>query len=288
MLIGFSFFWQVIPGLADPKKPGIWQQAIPNVDQALNKFKQLGIESIELKLTENIDFQLLFKAVEKLVKEGFHITFHAPGRFHYPDDVNQQLTNLAAITKFLNDELKLSPLWVVHPLNSATQQRSQTIIQTVHYLRQIQDSIEKFQARVALEILRNRADSGKTHVGDSYKEIVAILSNFQNDNIGICWDFGHAHAMYQRGLQEQFPPSEFLEKVIHCHVHDCYNQKTHLPLGKGDVAIQQNIRLLKQYNYQGILNLELAPHRIDDATKFIDYIEQSVNIIQTSMGKYGK
>lgn len=280
MRIGFSFFWQLIPGLTDPNKPGVWQKAIPEVDVALDRFKEIGIKSIELKLTEHVDFQLLFKAVEKLVQQGFQISFHAPGRFHYPDDLNQQLTNLADITKFLNDELKLSPLWVVHPLNSATQQRSQTIIQTVHYLRQIQDSIGKFQARVALEILRNRADSEKTHVGDSYGEILDIVSNFQNDNLGICWDFGHAHAMYQRGLQEQFPPSQFLKKVIHCHVHDCFNQKTHLPLGKGDVAIQQNIRLLKQYNYQGILNLELVPHRIDDATKFSNYIEQSVLMIR--------
>ncbi len=282
--IGFSFFWQVISGFVDPNKPGVWQRAIPNVDQALNKFKEIGIKSIELKLTENVDFQQLFKAIEKLIQQDFHVTFHAPGRFRYPEDLNQQLVNLSVITKFLNQEFNLSPLWVVHPLNSTTQPRSETFTQTVNYLRQILDSDEDFSVQFALEILRNRADSGKTHVGDSYGEILDILSTFKNDNLGICWDFGHAHAMYHRRLQEQFPPPEFLERVIHCHVHDCLYQKTHLPLGMGQVSVEKNIELLMQHNYQGILNLELVPHRIDDPTKFIDYIEQSVQMIRKWIG----
>ena len=280
MRIGFSFFWQVIPGFADPNKPGIWQTAIPNVDLTLNRFKEIGVESIELKLTENIEFQQFFKAIDKLIKQGFHITFHAPGRFRYPDDLNLQLTSLSAITMKLNAAFNLAPLWVVHPLNSLSQHRSETLAQTRNYIKQILDTISGFEFQIALEILRNRADSGKIHVGDSYEEILDILSNFQNDNIGICWDFGHAHAMYHRGLQEQFPPPEFLKKVVHCHVHDCLFQKTHLPLGMGQVAIEKNIELLVKHNYQGILNLELAPHRIEDPTKFSDYIEQSVIMIR--------
>ena len=139
-------------------------------------------------------------------------------------------------------------------------------------------------ARFALEILRNRADSDKIHIGDNYPEILDILSNFEYENLGICWDFGHAYAMYQRGLQEQFPTSEFLNKVIHCHVHDCLDQKTHLPLGMGDAPIEQNIQLLLQHDYDGILNLELAPHRIGDASNFLDYVEKSVLIIRSCIG----
>lgn len=284
MQIGFSFFWQVILGSDDPNKPEVFHLAVPDIDNTLNIFIELSIESIELKLTENMDVQQLFEAIKTLIQKGFQVTFHAPGRFRYPADLNHQLESFATISKFINDEFDLIPLWVIHPLNSRIQFRSKVFAQTVAYLQQILTSMAEIPARFALEILRNRADSGKTHVGDSYQNILNILSNFDHKNLGICWDFGHASAMYQRGLQDQFPPPEFLKKVIHCHVHDCMDQKTHLPLGEGEVPIEKNIQLLLQNNFDGILNLELAPHRIDDPAKLLNYIEQSVQIIRSYIG----
>jgi sugar phosphate isomerase/epimerase len=191
---------------------------------------------------------------------------------------------MAAISSFMNHEFHSAPLWVIHPLNSKTQQRAEIFARTVDYLRQLIFSMEQIPVQFALEILRNRADSGKIHIGDSYQEIVNLLSKFDNQNLGICWDFGHANAMHQRGLQDQFPPPEFLKKVIHCHVHDCRDEKTHLPLGMGAVPIEQNIRQLKQFHYDGILNLELLPHRIADPERFLDHVEKSVKIIRNSIG----
>lgn len=284
MQIGFSFFWQVISGVPDPNKPEIWRIAIPNVDAALAKFKKIGIDSIELKLTEHIDRWQLFDSIGKLVGNGFHVTFHAPGRFRFPEDLPLQLESIAAISNFMIQEFRSTPLWVVHSLNSKTSLRKEIFSQTVDYLSQILKNMEDIPAQFALEILRNRADSDKIHIGDSYQEILDILSNFKNENLGICWDFGHANAMYQQGLQAQFPPHEFLKKVIHCHVHDCHDQKTHLPLGMGEVPVEKNMKLLLQNNYNGILNLELAPHRIDKPSKLLDYIEKSVQIIQEWIG----
>lgn len=284
MQIGFSFFWQVILGIPEPNKPESWWAAIPNVGDALAKFKAMGIESIELKLTANSNLELIFQAIEKLITLDFHVTFHAPGRLQYPDDLNPQLKDLSAISKFMNHEFHLAPLWIVHPLNSKTQPRVEIFAQTVDYLSQILNFMAEIPARFALENLRNRADSDKVHIGDGYQEVLDILTHFDDTNLGICWDFGHACAMYQRGLQEQFPPQEFLSRVIHCHVHDCLNQQTHLPLGMGNAPIEQNIQLLLRHGYDGILNLELAPHRIDQPSMFMDYIEQSVQLIKNWIG----
>lgn len=282
--IGFSFFWQVILGMPDPNKPENWQLAIPDVDEALARFKEIGIESIELKFTEHVNLPQLFEAIGKLVDNGFHVTFHAPGRFHFPIDLAPQLETMSAISSFMNREFQINPLWVVHPLNSKLLPRAEIFAQTVDYLSQILEFMAEIPARFALEILRNRTDSGKIHVGDSYQDILDILSNFDHKNLGICWDFGHAIAMYQRGLQDQFPPPEFLKKVIHCHVHDCLEEKTHIPLGMGAVPIEQNIELLRQNDYDGILNLELVSHRVDDPQRFLNYIEQSVHIIRNCIG----
>ena len=282
--IGFSLFWQLVSEMPDPNKPEVWQRAIPDVDEALTKFKEFGIESIELKLTEDLLLPQLLQAISQLIDTGFHVTFHAPGRFRFPEDLTPHLENMAAISQFMNDEFHITPLWAVHPLNSKTKPRAEIFDQTVDYLRQLLNSLAEIPARFALEILRNRTDSDKVHIGDSYQEILEIISRFENKNLGICWDFGHASAMHNRGLQTQFPPPEFLNKVIHCHVHDCQGEKAHIPLGMGAVPIEQNIELLKQNDYDGILNLELASHRIDDPQRFLFSIEQSVQIIRTIIG----
>ncbi|MDZ7318161.1 MAG: sugar phosphate isomerase/epimerase [candidate division KSB1 bacterium] len=276
MQIGFSFFWPVILGLADPNQPDAWQRALPPIDETLNHFHKFGIESIEIKLTEHLSLPLLFQAIEKLVRLGFHVTFHASGRFRFPEDIQAQLENLSALANFIKSRFQQQPIIVIHPLNSKTQSRAELMMQTLAYLKQLHGYAGAIPAHFALEILRNRADSPKIHIGDSYQEVLDILNRVGDGNWGICWDFGHAIAMYQRGLQNEFPPPEFIKKVIHCHVHDCSNQKTHLPLGMGSVPIEQNIQLLQQNNYNGILNLELVPHKIDDPWNFMDYVQQSV------------
>lgn len=279
MQIGFSFFWPMILGLADPNKPEAWQRAIPHIDETLIYLREVGIQSIELKLTENMALKLFFRAVEKLDQLGFQVTFHAPGRFRFPEDIQHQLENLAAVANFMNSQFQQKPIIVIHSLNSKTQSRAELFDQTIDYLKRLVHYPGSIRARFALEILRNRTDSEKIHIGDSYSEVLEILTSVGDQKIGICWDFGHANAMYQRGIQNEFPPPEFLKKVIHCHVHDCSNQKTHLPLGMGSVPIEQNIELLRQYNYNGILNLELVPHKVDDPWNFLDYVRRSAETI---------
>ncbi len=285
MQIGFSFFWPMILGLDDPNHPEAWRLAIPSIDESLNYFLELGIESIELKLTENTALPLVFQAAEKLVHLGFQISFHAPGRFRFPDDLDQQLEKLSVLATFMHQRFQQVAVMVVHPLNSKTQPRTEIITNTLEYLKRLVQMQPKIPARFALEILRNRAESEKVHSGDTYQELLDIVAHFEDYHLGICWDFGHASAMYQRGLQEKFPPPEFLDKVIHCHVHDCSNQKTHLPLGMGEVPIEKNIALLVEHGYNGILNLELAPHKIDDPENFLNYVEQSVGLLRRFIGQ---
>ncbi len=279
MQIGFSLFWQMILGLDEPNRPEVWQAAMPDIDQALVDLKSMGIESIELKLTEEMDAPLVFQAIAKLIGLGFRVTLHAPGRFQFPGALEHQSAIIATITNYMAQQFCTMPLWVIHPLNSKTEPRDAIYARTIGYLKKILASPSARLAAFALENLRNRADGERTHVGDTFAEIVTLVNECDNQ-LGICWDFGHARAMYQRGLQDQLPPAEFLKKVVHCHVHDCLNQKTHLPLGMGDVPFEKNIALLMEIGYSGILNLELVPHKIDDPQNFIHYVEQSVRWIR--------
>lgn len=279
MQIGFSLFWQMILGLDEPNRPDIWQKAMPDPEQTLIDLKSMGIESIELKLTEGMEQPFLFQAIAKLVGLGFRVTFHAPSRFQFNEPMDYQLAILATITNHMAQQFCAMPLWVIHPLNSKTASRQAVFDGTINYLHQILALPAARSAVFALENLRNRTNGEKFHVGDSFAEILTLLDECDHQ-LGICWDFGHAQAMHQRGLESQFPPIEFLKKVIHCHVHDCLNQKTHLPLGMGDVPIERNVALLLEHGFQGIFNLELSPHKIDDPENFLHYLEQSVRRIR--------
>ena len=284
MRIGFSLFWQLILGQADPNNPHPWGIALPDVNAALDQFKNIGISSIELKLTEKFEIGQVAKAIEILAAKGFNITFHAPGRFRYPEDLPWQLDRIAEISRFIHSQFQFIPLWVIHPLNSKTQERSSLYSQTVDYLQQIIASLDNMPVRLAVEILRNRKDSEKINIGDSYQEILQILTDIGNDDLGICWDFGHAFAMHERNLQAQFPPAEFLNRVSHCHVHDSADQKTHLPVGAGNIPVQEYIYRLKEVGFSGILNLEVVPHRVDDPENFMNYVKNNVKMIQQWIG----
>jgi len=277
--IGFSLFWQLVIKQPDPNNPVPWSIAIPNIDHTLDRLKKLGISSIELKLTENIEFRQLFKAIEKLIDRGFNVTFHAPGRIHYPEHLNQQLKIFYEVSHFMNNSFGRTPLWVIHPLGSRTLHRAEIFSRTLEYLRQITTSLASLSANCALEILRNRTNSGKINIGDSYHEILKIINSTGDDKLGICWDFGHAYAMHERNMQDLFPPGEFLSRVMHCHVHDCADQKTHLPMGVGNIPVPEYIHRLKQVGFSGILNLEVVPHKIDDPENFMKYLENNIKTL---------
>lgn len=99
----------------------------------------------------------------------------------------------------------------------------------------------------------------------------------------ICWDFGHAYAMFDQRLDSKYPPVNFLKKVVHCHVHDYRSGITHLPLGLGDVPVRGNLTLLKQHNFSGILNLEIVPYKIENPSKFFSLLQKSITILDSQI-----
>lgn len=280
MKIGFSQFWTTLINEPHPNHPENWNLAMPVLTESLEAFREFGITSIELKLTERIDVTTFLEAVENVLNHQFHITFHAASRINYPDDAPWQIKNITDVTKILNQDFGIVPLWVIHPLYGIGIPRERIYSFTREYLEKISLHLEGMAVKLALEILRNRSDNEKLHIGDSYAEILGLLSHIDGEKWGICWDFGHAFSTFERNLQNRFPPKEFIQRVIHCHVHDSQDQITHLPLGKGKLPIQQNIRLLAEHNYDGIFNLEIVPHKVNDPENFMSYLRESVSLLK--------
>ncbi|MFZ5516021.1 MAG: sugar phosphate isomerase/epimerase family protein [Candidatus Zhuqueibacterota bacterium] len=288
MKIGFSLFWSTLLHQPHPNHPANWERAFPDMDQSLDRLKEFGLTSIELKLTERVDISALFRAIEKVLKRDFHVTIHAAGRIRFPADVPWQIQNISDISRQLHEKFFITPLWVIHPLYGIEIPRNEVFDQTLDYLKTLTAHLADDAVTLALEILRNRPDNEKIHVGDSYHEILDLLTGLDSRKWGICWDFGHAFSMYERNLQSKFPPQEFLDRVVHCHVHDSKDQITHLPLGQGHLPIQQNIHLLMARGYDGIFNLEIEPHKVRDPENFMNYLNSSISLLKKIFDRAGE
>ena len=47
-----------------------------------------------------------------------------------------------------------------------------------------------------------------------------MVRKIPGKKIGICWDMGHSYSNVVNHKFPLFPPKEFLERVIHTHIHD--------------------------------------------------------------------
>lgn len=86
------------------------------------------------------------------------------------------------------------------------------------------------------------------------KDLLYVVNGF--DNIGICYDIGHANTIMN--------PISFYKKIRksgkiwNIHIHDNNGDKdNHLSLGNGDINFMKFLRELRKDDYQGFLNIEL-------------------------------
>jgi sugar phosphate isomerase/epimerase len=113
--------------------------------------------------------------------------------------------------------------------------------------------------RVALEIMRYHSDICDPCI--TYPGLLDIARDVDSTKVGFCWDIGHALSSVAQDRLELDPPSEFLRRVIHVHVHDVApDGDTHWPLTDNPLLVHI-IRKLVTAGYRGVYNLELSPPR---------------------------
>ncbi|NOZ63311.1 MAG: sugar phosphate isomerase/epimerase [Calditrichaeota bacterium] len=284
--IGLSFFWQFLAGRDDPNHPAEWKRAVPDLDEGLERLKRAGVTNIEIKATPDPDPAAWGKIVGDLLERGFSVTFHASGRFSYPVYYQWVIEDVRRISEeLLRHFSPHSLLWTIHPLHDVGKTRALIYRNNIHYLEEFIEKVRDLPVALALENLRNREDNERLHVGDTYEEILTILGEVNSNNLGICWDFGHACAMEELGQERPAPPTEFLQRVIHCHVHDCKQQITHLPPGTGRVPWKDYLQLLFDNGFRGTYNMEVVPYKLKDPADFLPSIEESAALLKSIIEK---
>lgn len=121
------------------------------------------------------------------------------------------------------------------------------------------EEAKKQNIKIAMETLfEDRAPKGARARFTSYvDELDAIVSMYNDDAVGICWDFGHAKVSYGGGQFEQM--KKVGDKIISTHVHDnFYKIDMHAMPLLGDTNWELGMKTLKEIGYKGDLTFELV------------------------------
>lgn len=121
-------------------------------------------------------------------------------------------------------------------------------------IKEIVDYAEKLNVKVAFENTKIKG----------YLEYV--ISNINNDNVGICYDAGHCHVHFN----DEFNYDLFKNRIFAVHLHD--NDKSddlHLLPFDGTIDWNYVMNKLKECNYNGPITLELC-YRYDYLNMPID------------------
>ena len=129
---------------------------------------------------------------------------------------------------------------------------------------------EKFNTGIALENLYGRMMCGGVDV------LLRLCDSFGADNVGICWDTGHANI----NRDEQPSVISRLGKRIKCtHIHNNWGERDdHAPLIYGNLKWEEIMAALLAVNYDGPLTLETnCPY--DDVEIFRSFIRHNYDTL---------
>lgn len=198
--------------------------------------------------------------MEACAGQGLALSYHAPYSSTYTlagfsasrrAEVETLFTPLFQIAqRFPNPDTDQAVV-VVHGAKSRSSNRQDLYADTLAFLNW---SARLFPRLVfALENLGPAAE-GEIKIGDTRAEVLDMVCNAASPRVGICWDLGH-DALHKR---RELPPAEWLEKVVHVHVHDLDEAGLdHYPLGFGRVSYQHWLPALADAGWSGTVCLEV-------------------------------
>ncbi len=227
-----------------------------STDAVLKALKNEGVKSIELRTVQGhhkSDDVLL--VAERLWNEGFYITVHGTVK-----SAESAIADIFPPLEKLFENLRQPALKItIHPVDG----------DNVKMLNSLADFIEgnKLPAIVALE--NNRRMPNGTE-GDSVKLVLDAVKEANRKEVGICWDMGHYAYWLIKNYPEKpafLPPEEFLNRVIHTHIHALSGFTTHFPLDSHQLPLKLFIEGLSKYS--GVYNIELEYPRYQGLREFL-------------------
>jgi sugar phosphate isomerase/epimerase len=223
----------------------------------LTIIKKMGVEFVEI--TKSV-FDDLPPFIEQLgtIQTGFHLPNLHDAEFDFSfHERKAEIQKLIQLINRHHHELNVN-YCLSHPPENRRSSLSED--QLIEYLL---NNLNKLEVPIILENIQSW-DTGKFE--NFYKQAIEILGK---KLIGQCFDAPHYF------LQGE-DPVEYLKqrdgKINFIHLSDCRKGfDAHLPFGlNGELPVDDILDILKEQNFQGIINLELLPRNLKDIKPLID------------------
>lgn len=134
------------------------------------------------------------------------------------------------------------------------------------------EQAQKFGTGIALEnLFRDRFYGG-------YSTLAQLCDSFKADNVGICWDTGHAHLVdYDQGEAIRFMG----ERIKCTHIHNNFKDRdSHLPPDEGTIDWDNVMKGFKDIGYSGPLTLETHCLYPQDEQFMRDFARYNLNCLE--------
>lgn len=254
------------------------------VDTLLNLLREHGVSSIELRMVQTkAPLEKLMTAVQNITKAGLSLTIHG-GLPAYP--INTSMRECYPSLPLLLEQMREKQQTLVLPLHAyhyAQGDRQTLATQSAESLQLLAKECDREDWPVQFALELNRAKGGVDPSVD-FASVVSMCAAAAHPRVGICWDWGHGYANFKQGLHEKDPPQDFVDRVIHTHIHDLNAAgKTHWPLTGELLPVSDFASRLVQAHYQGVWNLELSPQLFEAEPHAAERILKSIGILRDAI-----
>ncbi|RKD32967.1 TIM barrel protein [Thermohalobacter berrensis] len=234
-----------------------------------SKTKEMGISSIELAPDKSVLPIKTYKEIAMISESlNLDISFHVPyfahnflyeiGNFtEFKKDVLEKYEQFLSIVFDIQQIINKESIITIHGSKyENTENKNDKMYSTLSFLDWILNFIERknLNLKFAIETV-NQVEN--LFIGGKREDIYYILNKFKTEKLGICWDITHDSLNYH----PEKPPltRDFLDKVIHCHIHGVIldNYFRHISIQKSEIDFSEQVKFLKKNNFNGVLNLEL-------------------------------
>lgn len=205
------------------------------------------------------------KTVETANKHGLNMLQAHCLLFNYMDKNAPDYQYLTDVNLKLLDVCKALGIeyFIVHP-GTENVSMKKSLEKSREWLLPFVEKAEKLGLKICIEnIFEGLYDECICRAfGSRPDELAELIDSFGSNNVGACWDCGHAHV----GRLNQKASLMILgDRVWTTHVHDNrgrYANDLHLPPFYGSLNWQSFMSGLSAIDYKGTLNFEIEPHTV--------------------------
>lgn len=231
-----------------------------------------NIDTIELHtITNKMSPEDILNSVKLIHSHNLSVTFHGQLK---EDDTPSDF--FSPYTLLFNSGIQKTFNITLHPLNNKED--------TIKILKSLCDYADElgYPATFTLENQRYKHDIMEYNINGNCKTVGEIVTSINSKRLKTCFDFGHFLSNKKTHTDMDIMTDEFLNNINHTHIHSFYEGKTHFPLGYGETELENNINILLENHYTGVLSLEISFGRFQGQINFKDALTHSISILKTA------